>query len=103
MLYAYMKQLIQNGDGKFHFIRIGAEGEEALNVKRDVYLSDDWQDATEEEYNASLVVEAPAPVPEEPAAETPAEEPAAAPEEPKAEAEAEPQAEAAPAAEEPRS
>ena len=51
MQYAYMKQLIVNGGGKFHVIRIGAGNEEALNVKRDMYLADDWHDATEAEYN----------------------------------------------------
>ena len=54
MLYEYMKQLVVNGDGKFHVIRIGAEGQEALDVKRDVYLSDDWQVATQEEYDAQV-------------------------------------------------
>lgn len=51
MLFAYLKKLVEGGEGKFHVIRIGAEGEEALNVKRDMYLSDDWADATEGEYH----------------------------------------------------
>uniref|UniRef100_A0A6H1ZGT1 Uncharacterized protein n=1 Tax=viral metagenome TaxID=1070528 RepID=A0A6H1ZGT1_9ZZZZ len=54
MVNAYMKQLIVNGEGKFHVVRIGAEGEEALAVKRDIYLGDDWQDATVEEYDAQM-------------------------------------------------
>lgn len=52
MLYAFLKQLIVNGEGAFHVIRIGAETEEALNAKRDMYLADDWQDATVEDYDA---------------------------------------------------
>lgn len=54
MLYAYVKQLIVNGEGKEHIVRIGADGEEALNVKRDFYLADDWHDATEAEYEAQM-------------------------------------------------
>jgi|CXWL01.1.fsa_nt_gi hypothetical protein len=50
-MYAYMKQLVVDGGGKFSVCKLQAETEEALNVKRDVYLADDWQDATEAEYH----------------------------------------------------
>lgn len=54
MVEAYLKQLVQDGGGKFTVCRISAETEEALNVKRDIYLGDDWQDATKEEYTAQF-------------------------------------------------
>lgn len=54
MLYAYVKQLIVEGEGKFNIVRIGAETEEALAVKRDHMLACDFQDATEEEYTAQF-------------------------------------------------
>lgn len=54
MLYAYVKQLIVEGEGKFNVIRIGAETEEALAVKRDHMLAADYQDATEDEYTAQF-------------------------------------------------
>ncbi len=103
MLYEYMKQLVVNGDGKFHVIRIGAEGQEALDVKRDIYLSDDWQVATQEEYDAQMNSAAQSEAPAEPAPEAAPEAPA---EEPKAEeapaAEEAPKAPEAPASEEPK-
>lgn len=54
MMYEYLKQLVQDGEGKFTVCKIGAETEEALGVKRDMYLTDDWQAATEEEYTAQF-------------------------------------------------
>jgi hypothetical protein len=54
MFDAYLKQLVVDGGGAFTVCRISAETEEALKVKRDVYLADDWQDATEEEYRAQF-------------------------------------------------
>lgn len=54
MLYAYMKMLIENGEGEFNVVRIGADTEEALAVKRDHMLAADFQDATEEEYTAQF-------------------------------------------------
>lgn len=54
MMYEYLKQLVQDGEGKFTVCRIAAETEEALGVKRDMYLADDWQTATEEEYTAQF-------------------------------------------------
>lgn len=54
MFEAYFKQLIVNGDGKFSVVRVAAETEEALGVKRDIYLADDFQDATKEEYEAQF-------------------------------------------------
>lgn len=68
-MFGYMKQLIVNGGGKFHVIRIGADTPEALEVKRGIYLADDWQEATEAEYNEQMAVSAPQ--------EAPAEAPAA--------------------------
>jgi glucan-binding YG repeat protein len=117
MVEAYLKQLIQNGEGKFHVIRIAAEGQEALNVKRDVYLADDWQDATKEEYDAQMNsasteqpnvqsepvnAEQPAPAPET-APEAPAEEPKQEEAQPQPEnaPEASPEAPAAPEGEAP--
>lgn len=104
MVEAYLKQLIQNGNGKFHVTRVTAETQEALDVKRDVYLADDWQDATKEEYDAQNAAVDPSddnpngveshPVGEQPAPETAPETPA---EEPKQE-EAQPQPENAPEA-----
>lgn len=52
MFVAFVKQLIQNGGGKFNIVRLEAETESELNTKRDTYLSADYQDSTEEEYNA---------------------------------------------------
>jgi hypothetical protein len=91
MVEAYLKQLIQNGSGKFTVTRISAEGEEALNVKRDVYLADDWQDATKEEYDAQNAAVDPSDdnpnnVESHPAGEQPA--PESAPEAPVSEPEA---------------
>lgn len=54
MCEAYMKQLVANGGGKFSVVRLSAETEEALNVKRDIYLGDDFQDATKEDYDAQF-------------------------------------------------
>lgn len=54
MLTAFVKQLVQDGKGKFTVARIQAETQEALAQKRDIYLADDWQDATEEEYRAQF-------------------------------------------------
>lgn len=54
MQEAYLKQLIVNGEGKFTVCRIAAETEEALKVKRDIYLADDWQDSSKEEYEAQF-------------------------------------------------
>jgi len=49
---AYMKKLIVDGEGKFNLIRLEAETEAELNQKRDTYLANDYQDATEAEYQA---------------------------------------------------
>lgn len=51
MIYAYLKQNKTDGSG-FTYFRAGAETQEALDVKRSIYLSDDWQDTTEAEYLA---------------------------------------------------
>ena len=51
-MFGYLKQLKVDGSGEFIVIRIGAESEEALKVKRDFYLADDWSDASQEEYEA---------------------------------------------------
>lgn len=81
MLYAFMKQLIVDGGGKFTVCRIGAESEEALNVKRDMYLADDWQEATEDEYKSQFEAigdpdnVVPDEAPEAEQAEAPAEKP----------------------------
>ena len=80
MVEAYLKQLIQNGSGKFTVTRIEAEGEEDLKVKRDVYLADAWQDATKEEYDAQNAAVDPSDdnpnnVESHPAGEEPAPEP----------------------------
>lgn len=50
MFEAYMKQLIPNGNGAFSVTRIAAETQEGLDLKRGIYQSDDWQEATEEDY-----------------------------------------------------
>lgn len=54
MFDAYLKQLLVDGGGQFTVCKVSAETEEALKVKRDLYLADDWQDATEEEYRAQF-------------------------------------------------
>lgn len=51
MIYAYLKQNKTDGSG-FTYFRAGAETQEALDIKRSIYLSDDWQDTTEAEYLA---------------------------------------------------
>lgn len=76
MLYEYMKQLVENGEGLFTVCRIGAETEEALNVKRDMYLADDWQVATKDEYDQQFVSVGD---PDNIAADEPASEPASEP------------------------
>lgn len=52
MYEAFMKTLIKNGGGAWHVIRIEAETEEGINLKRDMYLAKAWGDATAEEYDA---------------------------------------------------
>lgn len=54
MFEAYMKQLIVDGNGKFTVIRIAAETQEGLDLKRGIYQGDDWQEATEAEYRAQF-------------------------------------------------
>lgn len=54
MYEAYMKTLIKDGGGKWHVIRIAAETEEGLNLKRDIYLAKAWGDSSKEEYDAQL-------------------------------------------------
>lgn len=49
---AFVKKLIVDGEGKFNVLRLEAETEAELNQKRDTYLSGDYQDATEAEYQA---------------------------------------------------
>lgn len=49
---AFVKKLIVDGDGKFNVLRLEAETESELNRVRDTYLSGDYQDATEAEYQA---------------------------------------------------
>ncbi len=59
MEYSYLKTLEEGGEGKTLVIRIGAETTEELDAKRALYLADtiiNYEPASEEEYNASLVV-----------------------------------------------
>mgnify|MGYP006921300596 CR=1 FL=1 len=54
MFEAFMKQLQDDGSGQFSVVRIAAETEEGLKVKRDIYLGDSFQDATEAEYRSQF-------------------------------------------------
>ena len=54
MYEAFLKQLVKDGNGAFTVVRIAAETEEALGAKRDIYLADDFQDASAEEYSAQF-------------------------------------------------
>lgn len=54
MFYAYFKKLILGSEDKYHVIRTGGETEEESNIKRDIYLSDKWLEATKEEYDATF-------------------------------------------------
>lgn len=54
MFTEYMKTLIQNGGGKFNVIKIEAQTEEGIQLKRDEYMSNDYQVATQEEYDAQV-------------------------------------------------
>lgn len=54
MEYAYVKQLIVNGDGKYHVVKLGADSAQALSIKKDIYMADAWEEATEAEYQAQM-------------------------------------------------
>lgn len=82
MFQAFVKQLIENGGGAFNVVRLEAETESELNTKRDTYLGADFQDATEEDYNAQSAerderqgTKDGAEIVDEPAPEAPAEAP----------------------------
>jgi hypothetical protein len=73
MPIAYVKKLIVNGEGKFNVVKLEAETEEGINLKRDEYLANDYQDCPEEDYTAQIEAVEPTVEPVE-STETPVEE-----------------------------
>jgi len=65
MPIAYVKKLIKDGEGKFNVVRLEAETEEGINLKRDEYLANDYQDCPEEDYTAQIKAVEPTEIPVE--------------------------------------
>lgn len=54
MFEAFMKTLIKDGEGAMHVIRIDAETDGALTLKKDLYMSRGWAEGSKEEYEGQL-------------------------------------------------